>query len=67
MRAHRSLFIYTFSGGSSNTLLRTDARDTSPTSVFGATRNTSPVNDHSRMTPRHSYSPNSAAIDGITI
>ncbi len=47
-----SLFIYTFSGGSSNTLLSTDSRDASPTSVFGATRNSSPVNNSGYLTPR---------------
>jgi hypothetical protein len=46
------LFIYTFSGGSSNTLLSTDSRDASPTSVFGATRNSSPVNNSGYLTPR---------------
>jgi hypothetical protein len=46
------LFIYTFSGGSSNTLLSTDSRDASPSSVFGATRNSSPVNHSGYLTPR---------------
>lgn len=55
-----SLLIYTFSGGSSNTLLSTDSRDVSPSSVFGATRNTSPVN-LGYLTPRRSYSPSPAA------
>jgi hypothetical protein len=54
-------FIYTFSGGSSNTLLSTDSRDVSPSSVFGATRNTSPVANTGYMTPRRSYSPSPAA------
>ena len=52
--AHLSLWclllIYTFSGGSSNTLMSTDSRDASP--VFGATRNTSPVSNSGYMTPR---------------
>ncbi|CAF1049803.1 unnamed protein product [Adineta steineri] len=39
-------------GGSSNTLLSTDSRDASPSSVFGATRNTSPVSNSGYMTPR---------------
>lgn len=56
-----SLFIYTFSGGSSNTLILTESRDTSPSSVFGATRNTSPVGSSGYLTPRRSYSPSPAA------
>jgi hypothetical protein len=56
-----SLFIYTFSGGSSNTLVTTDSRDNSPSSVFGATRNTSPVSHTGYVTPRRSYSPSPAA------
>lgn len=56
-----SLFIYTFSGGSSNTLLTTESRDNSPSSVFGATRNTSPVGSTGYTTPRRSYSPSPAA------
>ncbi|UJR09853.1 hypothetical protein I4U23_014077 [Adineta vaga] len=39
-------------GGSSNTLISTDSRDASPSSVFGATRNTSPVSNSGYMTPR---------------
>ena len=62
-----SLLIYTFSGGSSNTLLSTDSRDVSPVSVFGATRNTSPVGSSGRMTPRRSYSPNPAVVGGIPL
>jgi hypothetical protein len=56
-----SLLIYTFSGSSSNTILSTDSRDVSPSSVFGATRNTSPVGNNGYMTPRRSYSPSPAA------
>ncbi len=56
-----SLFIYTFSGGSSNTLLSTDSRDVSPSSIFGGTRNTSPVGNNGYVTPRRSYSPSPAA------
>jgi hypothetical protein len=59
--------MYTFSGGSSNTLLSTDSRDVSPSSVFGATRNTSPVGTTGYMTPRRSYSPSPAAIGRIPI
>jgi hypothetical protein len=59
-----SLLIYAFSGGSSNTLLSTDSRDVSPISVFGATRNTSPVGPTGRMTPRGSHSPNPMATVG---
>lgn len=55
------LFIYPFSGGSSNTLITTDSRDVSPSSVFGATRNTSPVGHSGYLTPRRSHSPNPAA------
>jgi len=55
------LFIYTFSGGSSNTLLSTESRDNSPSSVFGGTRNTSPVGNNGYLTPRRSYSPSPAA------
>lgn len=58
------LYLCAFSGGSSNTLL-TDSRDVSPVSVFGATRNTSPVSHTGRMTPRRSYSP-SPAVGGST-
>jgi hypothetical protein len=61
------LLIYTFSGGSSNTLLSTDSRDGSPVSVFGATRNTSPVGTTGRMTPRRSYSPNPAIAGGVPV
>lgn len=57
----RRCSIYPFSGGSSNTLLSTDSRDVSPSSVFGATRNTSPVSHSGYLTPRRSYSPNPAA------
>lgn len=62
-----SLLIYTFSGGSSNTLLSTDSRDVSPSSVFGATRNTSPVGNHGYVTPRRSYSPSPAATGRLPI
>jgi hypothetical protein len=61
------LLICTFSGGSSNTLLSTDSRDVSPSSVFGATRNTSPVSHTGYMTPRRSYSPSPATIGRIPI
>ena len=59
-----SLFIYTFSGGSSSNLISTDSRDVSPSSVFGATRNTSPVGTNGYLTPRRSYSPSPAAAGG---
>ncbi|CAF3034738.1 unnamed protein product [Rotaria sp. Silwood2] len=59
-----SLLIYTFSGGSSNTLINTDSRDVSPSSVFGGTRNTSPVGNNGYLTPRRGYSPNPAATAG---
>lgn len=58
------LFIYTFSGGSSNNLINVDSRDVSPSSVFGATRNTSPVGMNGHLTPRRSYSPSPAAAAG---
>ncbi|CAF1234806.1 unnamed protein product [Rotaria sordida] len=51
-------------GGSSNTLLSTDSRDVSPSSVFGGTRNTSPVGNNGYITPRRSYSPSPAAAGG---
>lgn len=58
--------MYAFSGGSSNTLLSADSRDASPVSVFGATRNTSPVSHTGLLTPRRSHSPNPSAV-GSTI
>ena len=61
------LFIYTFSGGSSNNLINVDSRDVSPSSVFGATRNTSPVGMTGHVTPRRSYSPSPAAAGRIPI
>ncbi|CAF1977616.1 unnamed protein product [Rotaria magnacalcarata] len=54
-------------GGSSNTLLSTDSRDVSPSSVFGATRNTSPVGNNGYITPRRSYSPSPSAAGRIPI
>lgn len=54
-------------GGSSSTLLISDSRDVSPVSVFGATRNTSPVSHTGRMTPRQSYSPSPALAGQIPI
>lgn len=48
-------------GGSSNNLIIVDSRDVSPSSVFGATRNTSPVGMTGHLTPRQSYSPSPAA------
>ncbi len=62
-----SLFIYTFSGGSSNNLISTDSRDVSPSSVFGATRNTSPVGNSGYLTPRRSYSPSPAAAGRLPV
>ena len=62
-----SLLIHTFSGGSSNTLLSTDSRDASPSSVFGATRNTSPVGNSGYLTPRRSYSPSPATVGRIPV
>ena len=64
---HRCLSLYAFSGGSSSTLLISDSRDVSPVSVFGATRNTSPVSHTGRMTPRQSYSPSPALAGQIPI
>ncbi|CAF4842092.1 unnamed protein product [Rotaria sp. Silwood1] len=51
-------------GGSSNTLITTDSRDVSPSSVFGGTRNTSPVGNNGYLTPRRGYSPNPASNVG---
>ncbi len=62
-----SLFIYTFSGGSSNNLISTDSRDVSPSSIFGATRNTSPVGNSGYVTPRRSYSPSPAAAGRLPL
>ena len=56
-----------FSGGSSNTLLSADSRDASPVSVFGATRNTSPVSHSGLMTPNRTHSPNPAGAGGNNI